>query len=147
MDRAIIADAAWAAPDKNISHGGAFLFTDSEGNPFDGANKYTLTFDMNDLPPVTQFWSIPIYSAEGYFVANEINRYTVNSFMLKSGELEAKDGKLVIYIQNEKPSDPDQAKNWLPAPAKGFRFTARFYGPYAPIVDGTYDMPKVVKAQ
>ena len=147
MDRAIIADAAWAAPDKNISHGGAFLFTDSEGNAFDGANKYTLTFDMNDLPPVTQFWSIPIYSAEGYFVANEINRYTVNSFMLKSGELEAKDGKLVIYIQNEKPSDPDQAKNWLPAPAKGFRFTARFYGPYAPIVDGTYDMPKVVKAQ
>ena len=147
MDRAIIADAAWAAPDKNISHGGAFLFTDSDGKPFDGKSKYTLTFDMNDLPPVTQFWSIPIYSAEGYFVANEINRYTVNSFMLKSGELEAKDGKLVIYIQNEKPSDPDQAKNWLPAAAKGFRFTARFYGPYAPIVDGTYDMPKVVKVE
>ena len=145
MDRAIIADAAWAAPDKNISHGGAFLFTDSDGNTFDGSNKYTLTFDMNDLPPVTQFWSIPIYSAEGYFVANEINRYTVNSFMLKSGELVAKDGKLVIYIQNEKPSDPDQAKNWLPAPKDGFRFTARFYGPYAPIVDGSYNMPKVVK--
>ncbi|MEY8099679.1 DUF1254 domain-containing protein [Falsihalocynthiibacter sp. S25ZX9] len=147
MDRAIIADAAWAAPDKNISHGGAFLFADSEGKPLDGQNNYTLTFDMNDLPPVTQFWSIPIYSAEGYFVANEINRYTVNSFMLKSGELVAKDGKLVIYVQHEKPSEPEQAKNWLPAPAKGFRFTARFYGPYAPIVNGTYDMPKVVKAQ
>lgn len=147
MDRAIIADAAWAAPDKNISHGGAFLFTDSDGKPLDGKSKYTLTFDMNDLPPVTQFWSIPIYSSEGYFVANEINRYTVNSFMLESGELAAKDGKLVIYIQNEKPSDPDQAQNWLPAAAKGFRFTARFYGPYAPIVDGTYDMPKVVKVE
>ncbi len=147
MDRAIIADAAWAAPDKNISHGGAFLFADSEGKPFDGKNKYTLTFDMNDLPPVTQVWSIPIYSAEGYFVANEINRYTVNSFMLKSGELVAKDGKLKIYIQNEKPADPDQATNWLPAPPEGFRFTARFYGPYAPLVNGTYDMPKVVKAQ
>ena len=147
MDRAIIADAAWAAPDKNISHGGAFLFTDADGKPFDGANTYTLTFDMNDLPPVTQFWSIPIYSAEGYFVANEINRYTVNSFMLKSGELEPKDGKLVIHIQHEKPSDPDQARNWLPAPAKGFRFTSRYYGPYAPLVDGTYDMPKVVKVQ
>ncbi|WP_209001420.1 DUF1254 domain-containing protein [Stappia sp. BW2] len=147
MDRAIIADAAWAAPDKNISHGGAFLFTDSEGKPLDGKNNYTLTFEMNDLPPVTQFWSIPIYSAEGYFVANEINRYTINSFMLKSGELVAKDGKLVIYIQNEKPSDPDQAKNWLPAPAKGFRFTSRFYGPYAPLVDGTYNMPKVIKVE
>jgi len=147
MDRAIIADAAWAAPDKNISHGGAFLFTDSDGQPFHGKNKYTLTFDMNDLPPVTQFWSIPIYSAEGYFVANEINRYTVNSFMLAAGDLVAKDGKLVIYIQHEKPSDPDQVRNWLPAPAKGFRFTARFYGPYAPLVNGTYNMPRVVKAQ
>ena len=147
MDRAIIADAAWAAPDKNISHGGAFLFTDSEGKPLDGKNKYTMTFDMNDLPPVTQFWSIPIYSAEGYFVANEINRYTVNSFMLAAGDLVAKDGKLVIYIQHEKPSDPDQAKNWLPAPADGFRFTSRYYGPYAPLVNGTYNMPRVVKAQ
>lgn len=147
MDRAIIADAAWAAPDKNISHGGAFLFTDSEGKPFRGKNKYTLTFDMNDLPPVTQFWSIPIYDANGYFVANEISRFTVNSFMLKAGDLVPKDGKLVIYIQTEKPTDPEQAKNWLPAPAEGFRFTSRYYGPYAPLTNGTYNMPKVVKVQ
>jgi hypothetical protein len=147
MDRAIIADAAWAAPDKNISHGGAFLFTDADGKPFSGKNKYTLTFDMNDLPPVTQFWSIPIYDANGYFVANEINRYTINSFMLKAGDLVAKNGKLVIYIQHEKPADAEQAKNWLPAPAEGFRFTSRYYGPYAPLTDGTYKMPKVVKVK
>ena len=55
MDRAIIADAAWAAPDKNISHGGAFLFTDSDGKPLSGANKYTITFDMNDLPSSGRF--------------------------------------------------------------------------------------------
>jgi hypothetical protein len=67
--------------------------------------------------------------------------------MLEAGELVAKDGKLVIYVQNEKPTDPEQARNWLPAPAKGFRFTSRYYGPYAPLVDGTYDMPKVVKAE
>ncbi len=145
MDRAVIADAAWAAPDKNISHGGAFLFTDADGQPLSGSNKYTLTFDMNDLPPVTQFWSIPIYDTNGYFVANEINRYTVNSFMLAAGDLVAQDGKLVIHVQHEKPTDPDQAKNWLPAPADGFRFTARFYGPYAPLTDGTYNMPKAVK--
>jgi len=67
--------------------------------------------------------------------------------MLAAGDLVTKDGKLVIYIQNEKPTDPDQARNWLPAPVDGFRFAARFYGPYASIADGTYDMPKVVKAQ
>jgi len=147
MDRAVIADAAWAAPDRNISHSGAFLFTDADGKLFNGKDKYTLTFDLNDLPPVTEFWSIPIYDTNGYFVANEINRYTVNSFMLAAGDLVTKDGKLVIYIQNEKPTDPDQAKNWLPAPVDGFRFAARFYGPYASIANGTYNMPKVVKAQ
>lgn len=147
MDRALIADAAWAGPDKNISHGAAFLFTDAEGKPLSGANQYTMTFDMNDLPPVTQFWSIPIYDANGYFVANEINRYTINSFMLESGELTSRDGKLVIYVQNEKPADRDQANNWLPAPAEGFRFTARFYGPYAPLVNGTYDMPRIVRVR
>jgi hypothetical protein len=147
MDRAVIADAAWAAPDKNISHGGAFLFTDSDGQPLSGSNRYTLTFDMNDLPPVTQFWSIPIYDANGYFVANEINRYTVNSFMLEAGDLVVGDGMLVIYVQNERPTDPDQARNWLPAPADGFRFTARFYGPYAPLTNGTYNMPQAVRVE
>ncbi|MCB1814955.1 MAG: DUF1254 domain-containing protein [Candidatus Competibacteraceae bacterium] len=145
MDRAVIADAAWAAPDKNISHAGAFLFTDADGQPLSGKNKYTMTFDMNDLPPVTQFWSIPLYDSNGYFVANEINRYTVNSFMLKAGDLVVKDGKLVVYIQHEKPTDPEQAKNWLPAPVDGMRFTARFYGPYAPLTNGSYQMPKAVK--
>ncbi len=147
LDRAVIADAAWGAPDKNISHVGGFLFTDADGELFSGKNKYTLTFDMNDLPPVTQFWSIPIYDANGYFVANEINRYTVNSFMLEAGDIAPNDGKLVFYIQHEKPTDPEQAKNWLPAPPDGFRFAARFYGPYAPIVNGTYDMPKVVRVK
>lgn len=86
-------------------------------------------FDLDNLPPVTVFWSIPIYNAEGYFVANEIDRYTINSFMLEAGELSVKDNRLVVYIQKEKPSDPEQAKNWLPAPPEGFRFAARFYGP------------------
>ncbi len=145
MDRAVLADAGFGGPDKNISHSGAFLFTDADGEPLTGSHKYTLTFDMSDLPPVTQFWSIPIYDANGYFVANEINRYTVNSYMLAAGELVVRDGKLVIYIQNERPADLAQAQNWLPAPADGFRFAARFYGPFAPLTNGTYNMPKVVR--
>ncbi|MGB2691713.1 MAG: DUF1214 domain-containing protein [Thermodesulfobacteriota bacterium] len=52
---------------------------------------------------------------------------------------------MVIYIQNQKPEDPDQAKNWLPAPADGFRFIARYYGPYPPLTEGYYQMPNVQK--
>ena len=145
LDRAVMADAGWAGPDKNISHAAAFRFTDADNSPLNGSNTYTLTFDMNNLPPVTVFWSIPIYNADGYFVANEIDRYTINSFMLKRNELTVTDGKLVIYVQHNKPEDPAKQKNWLPAPPAGFRFTARFYGPYQALVDGSYKMPAPVK--
>lgn len=145
MDRALMADLGWAGPDRNISHGAAFLFADSVGEPLSGSNNYTLTFDLDDLPPVTQFWSIPIYDANGYFVANEIDRYTINSFMLEAGQLFTKDNKLVIYIQNQKPENSDQAKNWLPAPSDGFRFISRYYGPYPPLTEGYYQMPNVQK--
>jgi hypothetical protein len=80
-------------------------------------------------------------------VDNEINRYAVNSYMYKNGEFVVKDGKLTFYIQKDKPTDPDQLKNWLPAPAGRFHFGARFYGPAAALVDGSYAMPKVVREE
>ena len=144
LSRSVMADAGWAGPDKNVSHGAAFLFTDNDDKPLDGKNKYTMTFDMNDLPPVTQFWSIPIYNKDGYFVRNPIDRYTINSFMIDQKQLYVADGKLVIYLQKDKPSDPNQLKNWLPAPEGSFRFAARFYGPRMSLVDGSYKMPRPV---
>jgi hypothetical protein len=33
----------------------------------------------------------------------------------------------------------------LPAPKVGFQFTARFYGPATSLIDGSYDMPGVVR--
>jgi hypothetical protein len=145
LDRAIMADAGWAGPDSNVAHTGAFLFVDNAGKPLSGANHYTLTFDINDLPPVTEFWSIPVYDKEGYLVRNPINRYTVNNYMLD--QLHVADEKLVIYVQKEMPSDPVQLQNWLPVPEESFRFTARFYGPGMSIVDGSYKMPKPVKIE
>jgi hypothetical protein len=144
LSRAVMADAGWAGPDKNVSHGAAFLFVDNDGKPLDGNNSYTMTFDMNNLPPVTQFWSIPIYNKDGYFVRNAIDRYTINSFMIDQKQLHVADGKLVIYLQKDKPSDPSQLKNWLPAPDGSFRFAARFYGPKMPLIDGSYQMPRPV---
>ncbi|MFH1595440.1 MAG: DUF1254 domain-containing protein [Pseudomonadota bacterium] len=139
--RAVIADAGWAGPEAK-SHTGAICFADAAGKQLNGKNRYTLTFDTKNLPPVTEFWSIPIYDIQGYFVDNKIKRYTVNSFMLERGEFSVdKDGRLTFYIQHEEPKDPSQKKNWLPAPQGDFRFAARFYGPYAPLIYGTYKMP------
>jgi hypothetical protein len=141
LARAAVADAVWGGPEAR-SRTGALCFVDAGGKQLNGKYRYTLTFDSKNLPPVTEFWSIPIYDIQGYFVDNKINRYTVNSFMYERGEFHVdKNGKLTFYIQQEEPKDPNQRKNWLPAPQGDFRFAARFYGPYAPLIYGTYKMP------
>ena len=135
------------APVPSRSHVGVLGVNDSQGRPLTGENRYTLTFDLNDMPPVTEFWEIPLYSHEGYFVDNPINRYSINSYMLKRGKLHTENGKLVIYIQSDEPKDPNQRKNWLPAPKSGdFQFALRFYGPGTSLIDGSYNMPGVVRA-
>jgi len=144
--RAVVGDAGWAGPGVK-SHNGAICFVDSENQQLNGKYKYTLTFDSNNLPPVTEFWSIPIYDITGYFIPNELNRYTVNSFMYDRGDFYIENNKLVFYIQKNKPTNKNMLKNWLPAPDGDFRFTARFYGPKAPLINGRYDMPRAVKVK
>ncbi|SNT40317.1 DUF1254 domain-containing protein [Tropicimonas sediminicola] len=135
------------APVPSRSHIGTFCMTDSNGDRLTGAHRYTLTFDLQDMPPVTEFWEIPLYDNEGYFVDNPIDRYSLNSYMLERGKLQTEGGKLVIYIQTEEPEDPLQLQNWLPAPEGDFQFTARFYGPYSSLIDGRYNMPGIVRVE
>ncbi|QFU81832.1 DUF1254 domain-containing protein [Natronorubrum aibiense] len=147
LTRAAVADFGFAGPDSPASHVAGFKFTDANGEQLDGSNRYTITFDLEDLPPVTEFWEIPIYDAQGYFVENELDRYSINSYMLEEGLLHTDGNELVIYVQNEEPDDPEQATNWLPAPEGDMRFAARFYGPRWSVVDGSYDMPEVVPVE
>lgn len=76
-----------------------------------------------------------------------MNRYSVTSYMLAAGAYAVKDGKVTFYLQPDPPADPDQQRNWLPT-ARGdtFQLAARFYGPMAPLVDGSYPMPAVEAA-
>jgi len=99
------------------------------------------------MPPVTEFWEMPLYDTEGYFHDNPIDRYALNSYMLERGNLHTEDGKLVIYIQHDKPTDPTQRQIWLPAPKEGFRFTTRLYGLYTLLIDGSYNMPGIVRVE
>lgn len=133
------------APIDMHSHAAAMCFIDADGEPFSGANRYTMTFNADNLPPVTEFWELPIYDTNGYFVDNPIDRYSINSFLLGRGDLHIADGKVTIYIQHDPPDDPHQAKNWLPAPHGGFRFAFRFYGPMGGLIDATYPMPAIVR--
>ena len=133
------------APIPFRSHAGAFGNFDIDRKPLTGSSKYTLSFDTDKLPPVSEFWELPLYDENGYFVDNELDRYSVNSFMLERGDLHVDDEKVTIYIQHERLSDPVQLRNWLPAPEGSFRFAFRFYGPMDGLLDWTYEMPGIIR--
>lgn len=144
--RAGAADIAWGSPVPYQSHTIAFGLLDAEGQPLDGKYRYTLTFDVDTLPPVTDFWELPVYDEFGYFVDNSIDRYSVTSPMYDAGTFVVKDAKLTFYLQADRPTDPEQARNWLPIPAGAkFQMAPRFYGATASLIDGSYKMPKVVR--
>jgi len=144
--RAGAADIAWGSPVPYQSHTIAFGLLDAQGQPLDGKYRYTLTFDVDKLPPVTDFWELPMYDEFGYFVDNPIDRYSVTSMMYRTGAFAVKNGKLTFYLQADRPTDPEQARNWLPIPAgTKFQMAPRFYGPTASLIDGSYMMPKIVR--
>jgi hypothetical protein len=113
--------------------------SDDTGPPLDGANKYTIHFDHGATPPVNAFWSITLYDADGFQVANELNRFAVSSYMpFKFNP----DGSLDLYFQKENPG-PDKATNWLPAPKGGFNLCLRLYGPKSEALTGKWNPPGV----
>jgi hypothetical protein len=121
----------------------AQAFTDIDGNPLNGTNTYTITFDNN--PPVQAFWSITLYDIPRYYlVDNPINRYSIGD--RTAGIQHADDGTLTVTVSHTEPGDPAARANWLPAPAGPFRLVFRLYIPGAAILDGSYQFPPITKA-
>ena len=116
---------------------------DDTGKPLDGANGYTMHFAKEAIPPVNAFWSITLYDAEGFQVANALNRFTISSWMpLKYNA----DGSLDVYFQNASPGK-DKEANWLPAPKGVFNLTMRLYSPQSVVTEGKWNPPVVKKVQ
>ena len=115
---------------------------DAEGKPYSGANQYVMHFDKGQLPPADGFWSLTMYNAEYFFVANPLNRYSISARQnLKANA----DGSTDLYIQNESPG-ADKESNWLPAPKEKFILMLRLYWPREKnpsILNGTWKIPAV----
>jgi hypothetical protein len=116
---------------------------DETGKPLDGANKYTIHFDMGAAPPVNAFWSITLYDSDGFQVANGLNRFAVSSWMPFKYNT---DGSLDLYFQNESPGT-DKEVNWLPAPKGAFNLTMRLYAPKSDALTGRWNPPPITKVQ
>jgi hypothetical protein len=118
---------------------------DAHGEAYDGANKYVMSFAKGQMPPVDGFWSLTMYDANYFFVANPINRYSISARQsLKTNA----DGSTDLYVQNQSPGT-DKESNWLPAPAGKFILMLRMYWPKEKdpsIIDGSWKIPAVRKA-
>jgi hypothetical protein len=139
LKRAIIAMAGLGAnqPEDAIY---PLNVADADGKPVVAENRYVLHFEKAELPPVDGFWSLTMYDAEGFQVANPINRFAI-------GDRDAlkynADGSLDIYVQNENPG-PDKVSNWLPAPKSGpLGMTLRLYAPEQQALDGVWNPPPI----
>jgi hypothetical protein len=121
-------------------------YVDEAGQNLDGANRYTLRFAADQLPPVNAFWSMTMYQMPAsLLVDNPLNRYLLNSPMLPQFKRDA-DGGLTLFFQNESPGK-DKEANWLPAPKGPFSVVMRLYWPKPAAIDGSWEKPpmKMVK--
>jgi hypothetical protein len=93
----------------------AFAWTDADGQPLEGANRYELR--LEEPPPVEAFWSLTMYDVpDFYLVANPIDRYSIGD--RTPGLRTAADGSVTISMQTDSPG-PDKEPNWLPTPRGG----------------------------
>ena len=86
---------------------------------------------MKDVP-VDGFWSISVYNADGYFVKNSQNAYTLNNITAKPSA----DGSYLIQFGGCDGKTP----NCLPIMA-GWNYTVRLYRPRAEILSGKWTFP------
>jgi hypothetical protein len=122
-----------------------FYQLDSEGQRLDAStNKYTLTMQESELPPVNAFWSYTMYQLPAsVLVKNPIDRYLINSPMLRNLKPNG-DGSITLYIQYESPGK-DKESNWLPAPNGPFIMANRLYWPKPEAFNGTWKPIPIVR--
>lgn len=113
---------------------------DADGKPVTGDNRYVIHFAKDQLPPAKAFWSLTMYDAGGFQVANPINRFAIGD---RDDLKYNADGSLDLYIQHDNPGG-DKESNWLPSPGSGvLGMTMRLYAPKAEVLDGSWAPPPV----
>jgi hypothetical protein len=111
--------------------------------PLVGTHSYEIRFPADDLPPHGSggFWSITLYNAAGFLVANPIGRYSIGDET--PGLIRGGDGSLTIAVSASRPAQPNV--NWLPAPTGAFSLVLRVYDPTPQVLDGSWS-PPVIRA-
>lgn len=96
----------------------------------DGRTVYRLS--VREVP-VDGFWSISVYNAQGFFVPNALNTYSLNNLTAAKEQ----DGTVKVQFGG----CDAQSINCLPTP-EGWNYLVRLYQPQAAILDGSWQFPE-----
>jgi hypothetical protein len=101
----------------------------------DGTTVYRLNVGQ---VPVDGFWSISLYNAQGYYEANPLNAYSLNSLMAR------RSGDGVVQVQFG--GCDGQVLNCLPI-MPGWNYMVRLYRPRPEILNGNWIFPQAQPAE
>ncbi len=128
--RLAAAASGWGLnPDKDAIYLNVF----PENN--DGTTAYQLT--VGEVP-VDEFWSVTVYTVDGFFEPNDFNAYSINSVTGKAAE----DGSITIHFGN----CSSESVNCLPV-TSGWNYMVRLYRPRAEILNGSWSFPVAMPVQ
>jgi len=138
LQRAVVAAFGWPAnQEKDAVYPNTEV--DGAGEKLTGANNYTLTFAKDATPPVNGFWSLTMYTLDGFLVPNAEHRYAIGS--THPPLVKRRDGSVVVAVQRDRPAEKDV--NWLPTPPAPFRMSLRIYRPKPSVLNGAWKPPPI----
>jgi hypothetical protein len=126
------------------------VFTDKDGQPLNGQELYTITFEAGNFPPCDAakhgFWSVTIYDSSYNLVSGSLN-YSINGYYPDYQKRDA-NGAMTIWIQPNPLTAPADGSYWLQSPSGNdtFYLILRVYVP-DPTVSATqtYAPPQIVR--
>ncbi|MER5205056.1 DUF1254 domain-containing protein [Streptomyces sp. NPDC002825] len=141
IGRAVAAEVGlYGLPAAEAWYGGWSADEQGDHPPNGAAHDHVVRFPPGQLPPARFFWSVTLYGLpDRLLVANEIDRYSIGD--RTPGLVYDDDGGLTLYVRKDRPTDPKQAANWLPAPEGPFNLVVRLYGPDPSVLDGAWRLP------
>jgi hypothetical protein len=168
--RAFVAEKALGA---NLPQDAVYGYATEDGSKaaLRGTGHYQLHFDRptstqasGQMPPVSPkaFWSVTIYNNDGTLVdhpgvdynAIGVGPETLGAIIQGHAACFNPDGSMDIWMQAEKPSDPNHVCNWLPIPPKpadptvtdeDFIVFLRMYMPEDVVLDSKWIPPGIVQ--
>ena len=117
-------------------------YKDSDREWLDGARNYTLHIPPD--APAELFWSLTLYEVDGRDIIH--NEYKVTDRSSRMDLLTNDDGSVDLYFG---PDEPEGKKpNWIPTePGRAFFAMLRFYSPGKTLLDRSWILPDIEKAQ